>query len=323
MAFANSSYSDILATAIESRSGELADNVTKNNALLAYLKKRGNIKTISGGSTVLQELSFAENGNAGWYSGYDILPTAAQDVISAAQFTLKQLAVPVVISGLEKLQNAGKEQTIDLMESRVSVAEATMANYVAQGIYSDGTTFGGKTLTGLAAALLANPTAGVYGGIDAALFPFWRNQVYDLTTAATAANVQGAFNSLWAKMVRGMDRPDLIIVPNDVWAAYMASLQAIQRFTDPKSAELGFSSIKYFDADVVLDGGVGGFMSSSVSYFLNTKYLFFRPHKDRNMVPLNPGKRYAINQDAEIQILGFAGNMTCSNRSLQGRLKAS
>jgi hypothetical protein len=40
MAFANSSISDIIATNIQSRTGELADNVTNNNALLRRLKER-------------------------------------------------------------------------------------------------------------------------------------------------------------------------------------------------------------------------------------------------------------------------------------------
>jgi hypothetical protein len=38
------------------------------------------------------------------------------------------------------------------------------------------------------------------------------------------------------------------------------------------------------------------------------------------MVPLAPNKRYAINQDAEVQILAWAGNLTCSGRQFQGRL---
>jgi hypothetical protein len=89
MAFANPNVSDIIATTIQSRSRTIADNVTKNNALLARLNQRGNIKTISGGNIILEELSFAENANAGFYSGYDLLPVAAQDVITAAQFDIK------------------------------------------------------------------------------------------------------------------------------------------------------------------------------------------------------------------------------------------
>ena len=95
MAFANPSVTDIIATTIQSRTRKIADNVTTNNALLSYLAKRGNLKTFSGGNVILQELSFRANANAGYYSGYDILPTAAQDVISAAQYDIKQVAVPV------------------------------------------------------------------------------------------------------------------------------------------------------------------------------------------------------------------------------------
>lgn len=318
MAFPN--VSDILATTIENRSKKIADNVTKNNAILTWLSKRGNVKTFSGGHKIYQELSFQANGNVGWYSGYDVLPTAAQDVITAAEFTIKQAAVPVVISGLEQLQNAGKEQMIDLMESRLAVAEASLANLIAQGLYSDGTGSGGKQITGLDAAVPTNPTTGTYGGIDRGTWTFWRSQLEDPGSAYTSSNIQQGFNTLWAKLVRGSDRPDLILVDTNVWAIYMQSLQAIQRFTDTESAKLGFPTIKYMDADVVLDGGIGGYAGTSMAYFLNTKYLHYRPHASRNMVPLSPNRRYATNQDAEVQIIAWAGNLTCSGAQFQGRL---
>jgi len=320
MASANPNYSDIIATTIESRSRKIADNVTKNNALLTWLTERGNSKPITGGYKILQELSFAENGNAGYYSGYDLLPVAAQDVISAAEFEIKQAACPVVISGLEQLQNAGREQMIDLLDGRLAVAEASMANLLAGGIYSDGTGSGGKQITGLDKAVQVTPTgAGTYGGIDQVAFPFWQNK-YTLTAALTAANVDGFMNTMWASLVRGMDRPDLIVMDNLYWSAFIASLQSQQRFTSGTTATRGFPTIKYMDADVVLDGGLGGFAASKTAYFLTTKYIFWRPHASRNMVPLSPNRRYAINQDAEVQILGWAGNLTCSGRQFQGRL---
>jgi len=318
MSFAN--VSDIIATTIESRTKSIADNVTKNNALLSRLEARGKIKTVSGGSKIFQELSFAENGNAGWYSGYDLLPVAAQDVISAAEFEFKQAACPVTISGLDMLKNSGKEAMIDLMEGRISVAESTMANLISGGLYSDGTGAGGKQLTGLNAAVPVTPAGTTYGGIVTNTFPFWTNAVVDETAAnTTAAKIQGNFNLLWSKLVRGMDRPDLIMVDANIWSVYLASLQANQRFTDPSSAKLGFPSLKYMDADVVLDGGIGGFCPASTAFFLNTKYIHYRPHANRNFVPLSPNKRYAINQDAEVQIMGWAGNLTCSGRQFQGR----
>src|SRR5574343_728878 len=179
MAFPNAAISDIIATTIQSRTGKIADNVTKNNALLSRLNQRGNIKTFSGGNVILEELSFQQNGNVGYYSGYETLPVAAQDVISAAQYDIKQAACPVTISGLEQLQNAGKEQIIDLLEGRIAVAESTMANLISSGIYSDGTGTGGKQITGLNLQVPVNPATGSPGGIDRATWNFWRSKAFD------------------------------------------------------------------------------------------------------------------------------------------------
>lgn len=329
MAFANSAISDIIATTIESRTKKIADNVTNNNALLYRMKQRGKIKTFSGGYKILQELSFAENSNQGWYSGYDILPVGVSDVISAAEYTIKQAAVPVVISGLEQLQNAGREQMIDLMEARLQVAESTMTNLINGGLYSDGTAAGGKEIDGLDAAVPVDPSTGVYGGIDPAVFTFWRNAVSDQTAAngLDATQIQGFWNVLWAQLVRGSDRPDLILCDNSVWTTYIASLQAQQRFNDTTTGDAGFMSVKFMDADVVLDGGIYAGASTGAqagtAYFLNCDYIHFRPHSQRNFVPLAPNRRYAVNQDAEVQIMAWAGNLTTSGRRYQGRYDAN
>ena len=326
MASANPAISSIIATTIQSRSKTIADNVTKNNAILSKLNSSGKVRTISGGNVILEELSFAENPNGGFYSGYDLLPVAASDVISAAEYQIKQYAVPVVISGLEQLQNSGKEALIDLMEARLTVAESTMAKQLSASIYGDGTAAGGKSITGLGAAVSTAPATGTYGGIDRATWNFWRNQAFDAkvsggsTTGITAANVQTFMNAIWSKLIRGSDRPDMIVCDNVFWSAFMGSLQPQQRFMDPKSASLGFPTIKFMDADVVLDGGVGGACPANTAFFLNTKFLSWRPHAQRNMVALSPDRRYSINQDAEVQILGFAGNLTSSGAQFQGRL---
>jgi len=331
MAFPTST-TDVIVGAIESRRKKVQDNITKNNALLTHLKEKNRILFVTGGNIILEELSFAENGNANYYSGYDLLPVAAQDVIGAAQFTLKQAAVPVVISGLELLQNDGREKQLDLMEARLGVAEGTIANIITQGLYSDGTIFNGKALVGLDAAAEATVTASqtsTYGGISRTNFSFWRSQCTSTSAdISTAAKCQGVMNALWATTIRGADMPDFGIMDNNFWADWTASLQVITRFLDAKKASLGFMTQQYMGADIYLDGGIGGFAGSAVStegtcYFLNSKFLKFRPHKDRNFVALSPNRRYAVNQDAEVAILAFAGAFTCSGARFSGRVKAT
>lgn len=325
--FAN--LSDIVSTTIQSRSGVLADSVTKNNALLYKLRQRGNVKPVSGGNVIMQELMYndANTQNASSYSGYDVIDITPNSPISAAQFDLKQYAAAVTISGLEQLQNAGKEQIIDLLEGRIQVAEGQLLNQISAGIYSNGTGNGGKDITGLQAAVSTTPANGTYGGINRANWAFWRNVAFSATTdggaAATSANIQSYMNRVAVQLVRGTDRPDIIVADNNYYRMFLESLQAIQRVTSEDSAAAGFSSLKYLGAglncDVFLDGGIGGSIPTNTMYFLNSNYLFFRPHRDRNFVPIG-GDRQSVNQDALVRLIGWAGNLTCSGAQFNGVL---
>lgn len=317
---ADPNVSEIATVAIENRSGEVRDNVTNNVALLTRLKKRGNIRYFSGGTQINEEMTYQQNTNGGFYSGFDLLPIAQQATLTSAVFNIKQYAVAVIISGLEEIQNSGKERVIDLLEARIKNAEASMLNDIAQGIYSDGTGSGGKTITGLQAAVTATNNSGTYGGIDRSLWTFWR-QVVDTGTTGSG-DIQTHMNSMWAQLQRNSDRPDFIVMDNNYWKFYVSSLQSLQRFTEPSEADLGFKTLKYMDADIVLDGGIGGYAPASQAYFLNTKYLHWRPFKGRDFVPLSPDKRAPLNQDAEVSLLGWAGNLTCSGLKFQGLMKA-
>jgi hypothetical protein len=321
---ASPNLSEIITTTLRNRTGKLADNVTDNNAILYRLKQRGKVKPASGGRTLVQELAYQENSTFMWYSGYDTLDVSATDVMSAAEFDWKQAAVAVTISGLEQLQNSGKEKILDLMENRIDIAEKTMMNKIALGCYADGTGNGGKEIGGLQHLVADLPTSGTVGGINRATWSFWQNQYRDSSdnsVTLSSTTIQSEMNIMYTRLVRGTDRPDLIITDNTIWLYYLASLQNIQRITNDKMASAGFTNLKFMDADVVLDGGQGGNCPSAHMYFLNTDYIHFRPHSERNMTVLG-GERMNTNQDAIVKLIGWAGNMTASNCALQGVLKA-
>lgn len=323
----SSTLTEIVTTTLRNRTGKLADNVTKNNALLYRLRRRGNVKTVSGGRTIVQELEYAENGTFKRYSGYEALNISPSDVFTGAEFNYAQAAVAVSISGLEQLQNSGEEAIIDLLESRIKNAEKTLVNNIALDCYSDGTADGGRQIGGLNLLVTMTPTTGVVGGIDASttVGTFWRNTKFSAVTdgggAATSANIQSYMNRVYVQQVRGTDKPDLIVADNNYFRLYLESLQAIQRITSNEMGEAGFDSLKYMSSDVVLDGGFGGGAPTNTMFFLNTDYIYFRPHVDRNFAPIGDD-RFAVNQDAMVKLVGFAGNMTVSNRRLQGVLGA-
>lgn len=323
MASPNSNFSEIVTTTLRHRSKKLKDNMSKNIALLMRLQEKDNIEEVSGGRTIVEELDYAENSTFMYYDGDEQLNISASDVMTAAEFDWKQAVVAVRINGKELAMNNGPDQIIDLLASRVKNAEKTMLNNLSSGVYSDGTGTSGKQIGGLQ-ALVSDAGTGTVGGIDSSTYTFWQNAIYDFSSnslAASASTIQDAMNSLYLNLCRNRDRPDLIIADNTYFGYYWKSLQAIQRISDDKVASAGFRSLKFMDSDVVFDGGFSGTAPSAHMYFINTDYVKFRPHKNRNMVPLNPD-RFATNQDALVKLIGWMGNMTVSNRSLNGVIVA-
>lgn len=318
---ASPNLSEIITTTLRNRSGELADNVSKGNPLLNRLKEKGGWKPASG-RTIIQEMEYAENGTFMYYSGGEQLNIASSDVMTGAEFDWKQAACAVVATGLEiDVQNTGKEAVIDLLESRIKSAQRTMKNNICNGMYSDGTGTGGKQIGGLQLLVADAPTTGTVGGINRATYSFWRNQVYDATSdggaATTASNIQAYMNAMYLECTRGVDKPDMILADSVYYKLFWSSLQAIQRIADSKVADAGFQSIKFAGADVMYEDNTG--MPSSHMYFLNTDYIFLRYAPKRLFKPLD--KVQSINQDAMVQLITFAGNMTTSNASLQGVFK--
>ncbi len=318
MASPNTSFDDIVTTSLQGYSGELADNITNHNALLRQINKKGN-KMVATGRTIVQEIEYAENVNVGWYSGAETFGVASGETLTAAEYSYKQLAGAVVINGLEEIQNSGKEAVHNLLKSRIRNLEKSLQNTMATALYADGSGSSSKEVGGLA-LLVADTNTNTVGGISGNTYDWWRNYAYDFSDVSvtpSATTIQHAMNLSWINVIRGSDKPDVITADSIYYLYYLESLTPNQRFMDDKGAGVGFTNLVYQgNVPVIYDDQC----PASHMYLLNTDYLFLRPAKGREFVPL--GERSAINQDALVRPVVWAGNMTCSNRARQGVIKA-
>ena len=66
--------------------------------------------------------------------------------------------------------------------------------------------------------------------------------------------------------------------------------------------------------DVLFDGNSG--IPSNHMYMLNTNYLQLVVHKDANLEIMEDVR--PVNQDGSVTAIIWMGNLTCSNRKLQG-----
>lgn len=318
---ASPNLSELIASTLRDRQGKFADNVSKGNVILHKLKEKGAWESAEGRS-IIQELEYSE-GNFQWYSGYEAINVSPPDVLTAAEFNWKQAAGSVSISGLEaEVQNKGRAQSISLIKSRIKNAEHTMKNQVTVGMYADGTGSSGKEIGGLQLLVPDDPTAGTVGGIDrsVAANTFWRSQMLDASTtaAATAANIQAYMNTVFLRCTRGNDKPDLIVADDDYYSLFWGSMQAIQRTSNEKTAAAGFMNLAFAgNVPVCYEDSTG--IPTQHMYFLNTDYLHFRYAEGRLFQPMKEMR--PVNQDAEIHLIVFAGNLTASNLARQGVLK--
>ena len=316
-------FSELVSTTFRNHSKEIADNVTKHNALYRKLKETGNVRLEDGGLSIVQPLEYASNTTYQRYSGYDVLNVAAVDVLSAAEYPWRQVAVNLAVSGLEMRTNSGENRNINFVKAKVKNAQHSFANGLSADLYSDGTA--ANQINGLQ-ALVSDAGTGTVGGINSSTYTFWQNAVQSAAAplqggsaiTPSATTFESLMLPLWIKLTRGMDTPNLIVMSDDYFTFFEQSQTSLKRYTADQDGQAGMMTMKYKSADVFFDSSGG--IPPAHAYFLNTKYLELVAHQDANITMLDDVE--SINQDALVKTIIWQGNLSCSNRALQGVMKA-
>ncbi|MGL5011799.1 MAG: phage major capsid protein [Paracoccaceae bacterium] len=315
-------FSELVTSTDRTWGSKVTDNVSKHNALLNIMKKKGKIKTVSGGYEIAEPIEYGENGSYQRFGGYDALNTSASDVLTTVKYDYQQIALHVTASGRELRMNSGsKERMINLVKTRKANAMRSAANNFSVDLYSDGTL--PNQVNGLSNLIQTNGQ-GVVGGINSATFSFWRNKFFEMTGAnlaaspsvANAASLKADMNRFWLQLNRGTDKPDLIMASHDLYSLYELGEQQLQRYMDADLAKAGFQTLKYKSADIVFDDNTNFATNGERMYFLNTDYLYLVQHKEAQWT-MDEEKK-PTNQDAVVIPMYWMGNLVCTNRALQG-----
>ena len=325
MASPNSTFTELVSTTFNNHRREFADNVSNHNALYAYYKKGGRIRVEDGGNNIVIPLDYGTNGTYQRFSGYDTLDVSASDVLTAASYSWRNIAIHVTASGEELRINSGGSRIINLAKSRLTNAMRTFANNFSSDLYDDGTT--SNQINGLQ-ALVSDAGTGTVGGINSTTYTFWKSILQSAASplqggssiTPSATTIESLMLPLYLNLMRGNDRTDLITADDTYFTYFDNSQTSLKRYTSDSNARAnaGFISLRYKNADVIYDGSTG--MPDAHMYFLNTNYLELVAHRDANLTQMD--QQRAINQDAVVIPILWMGNQVCSNRSLQGVLKA-
>jgi hypothetical protein len=322
-------WTELAATTYRKHETDVADAVSKHNALFRRLDKKGRKRTEDGGLSIVTPLEYASNSTYQRYSGYDALNINAVDVLTAAEYPWRQVAVNVAASGLELRTNMGESRIINFTKAKIRNAMNSFKNGMSGDLYSDGTA--ANQINGLQ-ALISDTGTGTVGQINSATFPFWQNFVQSAAAPLQGGSaltlgpstIESLFLALYIKLTRGTDQPDMIVASDDLYTFFEQSQTSLKRYTDSASgkpendATAGFVTLKYKNADVFFDSSGG--IPPVHAYFINTDYLELVVHRDADMTIMDELK--SVNQDAVVIPVLWMGNLVCSNRFLEGVLKA-
>lgn len=316
-------FTELVSTTYRNHAKTVADNVSRHNALFRRLTEKGRIRIEDGGLSIVQPLDYANNSTYQRYSGYDVLNVNAVDVLTAAEYPWRQIAVNVAASGLEMRTNAGPQRIINFVKAKITNAQRSLANGMSLDLYSDGTA--ANQINGLQ-AIVADSGAGTVGGINASTWAFWQNPVQSAAAplqgggaiVPSATTIESLMLPLWIKLTRGNDMPDMIVMSDDYFSFFEQSQTSLKRYAPEDDGQGGMIRMKYKTADVFFDSSGG--IPSQHAYFLNTDYLELVAHRDANMTMMDELR--SVNQDAVVIPILFQGNLTCSARFLQGVLKS-
>lgn len=269
----NPDYDSLLTTTLDNHRDTLTDNLSQNVALYHFLQKSGSVK-VGGGNKLVEPLMYAHNTNVKSYSGYEQLDLNPTDEFTAAEYEWSQVAATVIISGIEEAKNSGAEAVINLLDSKMEVAEISLIDEFERQFMGDGTGNSGKDFLGIDALIGdEDSTVTTVGGIDATTEAYWRSYVdrsldgsgQPDPKALSIEDMTHAFH----RASRGREEPKFGLTGLELYEAYNALLQPQQRFTDSKTAEAGFRNLTFQGQPIVWSD----YVSDGDLFFINPKFL--------------------------------------------------
>jgi len=304
-------YSDqfdvLVSTTLDKVRPKLADQITTDNALTAWLNSKSRV-TLDGGSVIRRPLLFAFNDTVTTYSGYDIIDTTPQEGLGWAEYEWRQQAGSVVISGEEVRKNSGAAQLINLLQAKVDQLRISVADDMNAMLWASSVGNGGKDFNSVPVLV---KDSGTIAGIDPNTYTWWKSTkagTIDLTTFDGVSAMVNLANTIRVNK----SRADVAFASQAVYEAYQALAVPNMRFNDNGMADLGFENIAFQGVPLIFEPDV----PSGTIYMLNSDRLEFVQHSAAWLSLTEFQRPY--NQDAKVALILSMGQLLTDSRRSHG-----
>ncbi len=236
-----------------------------------------------GGKTFEYTVEYAVNSTFRAYGEFEVLDMSRISTFTAAQYQQKQHAGTVIFTDWEQLQTQPGNAKFDYVADKLENGKNSHLNDLNTTLFLDGTQAGGNAIAGLGLMIPTAPTTGIVGGIDPAVWIFWRSQQISGAHTTTAFDtVRSTFQQIYDLCSRGGDEeaPTNIITDRASFEGFRGTLTTYERYnkdgSNPRGADLGWKNdaLQFNGASVEYDEAAA-INQPTNAYFFGGKFLQF------------------------------------------------
>lgn len=294
--------------------GEAYNNFFNESFALEYFlnQKKGTWKRYSGGSRIKVPILYDRQAG-GAFDRTDTLSSSDQANTNAAYFLPKYYYGNATIHMLDEVENAGTQQEVDLMISKIYGAQEGLSKDLAEAFYADNAD-SAKGITGLQ-ALTDTSTSRAYGGITPTdlqatdgSYP-WTG----LRTTSAAAMTLAAVRTLCsgAKVANGPGgKPNLVVMPEAGFNIVRATLQSQQQYKESDGVRAGFQTVVFEGATIAADD----YCPAAWQFALNDKYCGFAVHQNLYFKRTPWADTTMVGTPTKTMKIWFGGNFIVTRR---------
>ena len=280
----------LLTTTFLNYRKKFVDNVSKHHAFKAALKAHGGVERRVGGTewegtgqiaiplmTELFDNDFKYLANK-----LDTFSANYHDEAKVAGYNWGTCVLPIKVPYLDVIDNAGAAKLIDMMKTKMTQAELTMANQVNKTLC--GTSSDPNAPDGIKDIVFpyksGDPTYGTWntiGGINSATETFWRNQYVDASSLTARNAMIKGWNAVYKEIGQGVT---IFLADQNAWETIEANVYDKTAYNvtgsvkNVKSVDIGHPTLTFNGSTIVWDAEISNPFDADkgILYGINTTY---------------------------------------------------
>lgn len=294
----------------------VADSIFDSTPFWFWLKSKGKLKQVRGGRFITEPLQYDKNDNIQWIGKGGTVPLNDFEFLTIAKYDWRYLTGSIVRFGVDDQQNRGKNEIINLMNSKMENTQNALISELETRLFA-ASGASDNAINGLQLIVPDDPTAASdVGGIDQSTDTWWRSKTTDNGSFATnGTNYMRTLLNTVSNNLRS-DSTDIIVSGQLPYEYYEDEVfDTHYRVTNNKLADAGFENQVYKGRPMIWSPSC----ADSRMYFLNTNFLYFvyDPMMFFDMTEWKPIPDQVNDRAAQIIL---AGAFTTSRRRCQGVL---